>query len=71
MSRLDNAVSWYYGRWPQYAAMSGCVALLVLGEGHPVIQVTGVVLLPVTVLAPAALQIASSFIGSPDKDLDG
>ena len=69
MGGLDGWVSWYYGRWPQYAAMSSCVALLVLGDGHPVIQIAGVALLPVTVLAPAALQIAASFTGQPDDDV--
>ncbi len=70
MGGLDGWVSWYYGHWPQYAAMSGCVALLVLGDGHPAIQVAGVVLLPITILGPAALQIGSMFIGEPGDDDD-
>lgn len=70
MGGLDGWVSWYYGRWPQYAALSGCVALLVLGNGHPVLQVTAVALLPVAVLAPAAMQIAATFTGQSDDHED-
>ena len=70
MGGLDGWVSWYYGRWPQYIAMGSCVLLLVLGDGHAAIQVAGAVLLPVAVLAPAALQIAGTFTGGPGDDDD-
>lgn len=70
MADVEQLAEWYYGRWPQYAAMGAAMTVLVLvrGQGRPGIQVAGVGLLFAAALGPAAIHVASMFVGDSEKD---
>ncbi len=68
MAPVEDFTHWYYGRWPQYAAMGAATIVVLRGQGHPGIRIAGVGLLFVSTLGPAAIHVASMFVGDVEEE---